>query len=93
MKVNFWIIFGFVAQTCFFARFFLQWIASERKGESHIPIFFWYFSLIGGLGLFIYAIHIRDIVFILGQGLGIFFYIRNLMLIYRKRRSEKNQQT
>ncbi len=89
MELNFWIIFGFAAQGCFFMRFFLQWIASEKKKKSVMPVYFWYFSLAGGAGLFIYAIHIKDIVFILGQGLGIFFYLRNLILIYK----EKNKNS
>ena len=30
--------------------------------------------------LFVYAVHRKDPVFILGQGVGIFIYIRNLVL-------------
>lgn len=81
MKYDFWLIFGLLAQGCFFMRFFVQWIASERKKQSVIPIYFWYFSLAGGISLFIYAVHIRDIVFSLGQGMGVFIYMRNLFLI------------
>lgn len=85
MKFNWWIIFGFVGQTFFFMRFLVQWIASERRKESVIPIYFWYCSIGGGLILFTYAIHIKDPVFILGQSMGLIIYVRNLMLIYRKR--------
>lgn len=85
MKLNFWLILGLSAQLCFFARFFIQWIVSEKNKKSIIPIYFWYFSLAGGLGLFVYAIHIKDIVFILGQGLGVFIYLRNLMLIHKNK--------
>jgi len=70
-------------------RFLAQWIVSERKGESTIPIAFWYFSLLGGLILFTYAIYRRDPVFIVGQGCGAFIYIRNLILIRRKNKGEK----
>ena len=79
-----WVIFGFIGQVAFFMRFLVQWIVSEKKGESTIPIAFWYFSLAGGLILFAYAIHIRDPIFILGQGCGAVIYIRNLILIKRK---------
>jgi len=85
MELSFWLIFGLLAQSIFFMRFVVQWIASEKRKESYIPIQFWYLSLAGGLGLLIYSIHIRDPVFILGQSTGVFIYIRNLTFIYRKK--------
>ena len=84
--MNGWLILGFSGQVCFFMRFLVQWIVSERKKRSVIPIYFWYLSLAGGLTLLIYAIHIKDPVFIVGQSTGAFIYIRNLMLIYREKR-------
>ncbi len=83
-----WLILGFAGQTMFFMRFLVQWIASERKGESVIPLLFWYFSLAGGLILLFYAIHIRDPIFILGQSTGAFVYTRNLILIFRKQKQQ-----
>ncbi|RJP17794.1 MAG: lipid A biosynthesis protein [Candidatus Abyssobacteria bacterium SURF_5] len=83
-----WMSAGFLGQTVFFMRFLVQWIASERRHESVIPIAFWFLSLSGSAILFTYAIHIRDPVFIVGQASGFLIYIRNLMLIYRKRHSE-----
>lgn len=80
-----WMIVGFAAQACFFSRFFVQWIASERAGESVMPNAFWWFSLVGGAGLLVYAIHRKDPVFILGQGAGLVIYVRNLMLIRKVR--------
>ena len=79
------LIVGFVGQGLFASRFIVQWIYSERKGESHIPIIFWYLSIFGGIGLLTYAIFRKDPVIILGQSFGIFVYIRNLFLIYKKR--------
>ena len=76
-----WIIIGFVGQALFSARFIVQWLASERLKRSIIPTAFWYFSLAGGLTLFAYAIHKKDPVFIAGQGLGVFVYLRNIYLI------------
>jgi lipid-A-disaccharide synthase-like uncharacterized protein len=83
--MNTWLIIGFVGQALFSMRFLLQWVASERKGESVIPTLFWYFSLAGGLTLLAYAIYKQDPVFILGQSAGAFIYIRNLVLIFRKK--------
>jgi lipid-A-disaccharide synthase-like uncharacterized protein len=79
------IIFGFAAQFIFFMRFVVQWLASERRGESHVPIAFWYLSLVGGLMTLVYAILRKDIVFATAMALSSFIYIRNLMLIYAKR--------
>lgn len=80
-----WILFGFLAQGVFASRFIVQWFASERRGESYVPVVFWYLSLLGTTLLAIYAIHRVDPVFILGQTLNIAIYVRNLMLIYRPR--------
>ena len=86
-KLDFWAAFGLVAQLAFTARFVVQWITSERAGRSIIPLGFWYFSLVGSMGLLVYAIVRADPIFILGQSLGSIIYLRNLMLIYRERRS------
>jgi lipid-A-disaccharide synthase-like uncharacterized protein len=79
-----WLAVGFLGQAFFSARFLVQWIASEKKGASVVPVYFWYFSVGGGLMLLLYAIYRRDAVFILGQGAGLFVYARNLYLIHRK---------
>ncbi len=84
--MNGWVMLGFIGQAAFFMRFLIQWIASEKKGESFIPIYFWYLSISGGLILLVYAIHIGDPVFTLGQSCGVIVYIRNLMLIYKNSR-------
>ena len=83
---NFEIIFliiGFTGQGLFASRFIVQWIYSEKKGESSIPIVFWYLSIFGGVGLLTYAIFRKDPVIITGQLFGIFIYLRNLILIYK----------
>ena len=81
-----WLGIGFLGQSLFFSRWIIQWIASERKAESQMPIAFWYMSLSGGLIVLAYAIYRKDPVFIAGQGIGSFVYLRNLMLIYRARK-------
>jgi len=80
-----WLIVGFAGQAMFTMRFIVQWIASERKKRSTIPLAFWYFSLAGGVVLFSYALYRRDPVFILGQSFGIFIYLRNLYFISKNR--------
>jgi lipid-A-disaccharide synthase-like uncharacterized protein len=84
-----WIALGLGGQLFFALRFLVQWIASERKKESYIPLVFWYFSLAGAGILLTYAIHRGDPVFILGQSTGFLVYVRNIMLIYRKKWKEK----
>jgi len=79
------LVLGFVAQAMFSGRFLVQWLVSEKKRESVIPLAFWYLSLAGGILLFCYALMRKDPVIMLGQGTGIFIYTRNLYLIYRKR--------
>tara|TARA_X000000368_G_C22900878_1_gene654062 strand:- start:644 stop:934 length:291 start_codon:yes stop_codon:yes gene_type:complete len=78
------LIIGFTGQALFASRFIFQWLYSERLGRSAIPIIFWYLSIFGGIGLLIYAIFRKDPVIILGQSFGIFIYLRNLILIYRR---------
>jgi lipid-A-disaccharide synthase-like uncharacterized protein len=86
-----WVLIGFLGQLMFSMRFIVQWISSERRGQSHVPIVFWYFSLGGGLTLLAYALHREDPVFIVGQAFGAFIYFRNLQLIMRQRRAEGAQ--
>ncbi|MGH6623014.1 MAG: lipid-A-disaccharide synthase N-terminal domain-containing protein [Burkholderiaceae bacterium] len=79
-----WVVLavGFAGQALFSARFLVQWIASERIGRSTVPVAFWYLSLAGGATLFAYAAYREDAVFMVGQGFGIFVYLRNLWLIH-----------
>ena len=90
MEPHYWLYLGFAGQLLFGLRFVVQWVASERKGESIIPVYFWYLSLVGSMILLAYAIFRRDPVFILGQCTGFIVYTRNLMLIYRKRAASQN---
>lgn len=82
-----WLGVGFLGQALFSARFLVQWITSEIRKRSVVPLAFWYFSLAGGATLLAYAIYRRDPVFIVGQAAGLFIYFRNLQLILRHRRS------
>lgn len=80
-----WLCIGFFGQSLFFMRFFVQWMASERAKKSVIPNIFWYFSIGGGLILFIYALYRHDPVFIIGQSTGLFIYARNIYFIKKEK--------
>lgn len=75
-----WLAIGFLGQSLFFMRFFIQWVVSERSRKSVMPNAFWYFSIMGGVTLLSYAIYQRDIVFMVGQASGLLIYARNLVL-------------
>lgn len=77
-------LLGLLGQALFFSRFLVQWLASEKKGRSVVPLSFWYLSIGGGGLLLIYALWRKDPVIVLGQAVGLFVYVRNLMLIHRR---------
>jgi lipid-A-disaccharide synthase-like uncharacterized protein len=79
-----WIAIGLAGQSAFFARFLVQWVASERAGESYIPLSFWYLSILGSLVMLGYAIHRKEPIFLLGQLPNVFVYARNIVLIKRR---------
>ena len=82
-----WVCIGFVGQAIFGARFVIQWIASERRKRSYIPVVFWYLSIVGSAVLLAYSIYKLDPVFIAGQSLNMIIYFRNIYLIaFRKDR-------
>jgi lipid-A-disaccharide synthase-like uncharacterized protein len=81
-----WAGIGLVGQGVFTARFAVQWLASERKRETVMPVAFWWLSLVGGFITLTYAIHLESLSFTLGQSMGLFVYVRNLMLISRNQR-------
>jgi lipid-A-disaccharide synthase-like uncharacterized protein len=85
-NLTFWLMVGFLGQAFFTARFLVQWVVSERKRDSVVPVAFWWLSLAGGAALLSYAISRRDPVIIVGQGMGLVVYTRNLMLVGKARR-------
>lgn len=78
--------FGLMAQAVFFGRWLVQWIASERKRESHMPDMFWWLSLVGASLLLVYFILRGEPVGAIGQSVGWIVYSRNLYLIKVKHR-------
>jgi lipid-A-disaccharide synthase-like uncharacterized protein len=91
VQEKFWLILGLCGQGIFASRFIVQWIASERKKRSVIPISFWWLSIAGSVTLLAYAIYQQDPVFILGQSTGVLIYFRNLYLL--KMHPERTDQT
>ncbi|MBI1387352.1 MAG: hypothetical protein GC154_02760 [bacterium] len=82
---NFWTIIGYIGQLFFGGSFVVQWIASERKRESVIPVSFWYMRLVGSVILLAYAVlYLKDQVMILGFLFNSSIYIRNLYFIHKK---------
>jgi len=79
-----WLIVGLTGQVFFSARFIIQWIYSEINKKSIIPTAFWFFSILGGVTLLLYAIHRKDPVFIIGQSAGLLIYARNLYFINKQ---------
>jgi lipid-A-disaccharide synthase-like uncharacterized protein len=90
--MSLWVKIGFLGQAAFTARFLVQWVASEKKRDSVVPVAFWWLSIVGGVVLLSYAIHRRDPVIIVGQAMGLLVYARNLMLVERARRRALKKQ-
>ncbi len=80
-----WIAFGFLGQALFTGRMLAQWISTERKRQSVVPVVFWWLSLFGGVILAIYFLRRGDPVGSVGQLAGLAVYARNLTLILRPR--------
>lgn len=71
---------GWLGQSCFFARFFVQWLASERARRSVVPPAFWWLSLAGSLLSFGYALWRGESLLLVGFVVGALVAVRNLRL-------------
>jgi lipid-A-disaccharide synthase-like uncharacterized protein len=78
-------IWGIVAQVIFISRFFYQWIYSENRKESILPLGFWIISICGSSMNLIYGIFRLDPVLVAAHSLGMFVYLRNILIHYNKR--------
>ena len=77
----FWL--GVFSQMLFTFRFIYQWIYSERRKESHLPLGFWLISLSGSFLILVYAVFRRDPVLLAGQLTGFIVYLRNIIIIQK----------
>jgi len=77
-----WLLFlGIFAQILFTFRFIYQWIYSEKRKSSILPMGFWIISLVGSALIFIYAIIRKDPVLLAGNAMGLVVYSRNIIIL------------
>lgn len=81
---NPWQIVAVIGQACFFLRFLVQWVATERAGQSVIPNMFWYLSLAGAATVLLSGIVLVQPVLIIANLPALAVYGRNLYFIYKR---------
>jgi lipid-A-disaccharide synthase-like uncharacterized protein len=84
-----WKVVGWMGNAVFFSRFFVQWIATEKRQQVVIPVSFWWLSLTGSVLLLTYGIHQRDSVFIFAYAFTWIPYIRNIVIYQRNRANQR----
>jgi len=77
-----WTAVAVIGASIWSSRFVVQWLKSERRGESYFPKTFWWLSLVGNALLLAYVCHIRNIGLIAGYAIGPLVQVRNLMIAY-----------
>lgn len=81
-NVPIWLLsLGSIGQVVFTFRFIYQWIYSESRKTSLLPLGFWTISLIGSILILIYGIIRKDPVLFVGQLFGFIIYFRNIIII------------
>lgn len=94
IAVSGWTLFGLVGNVLFTARVLAQWVASERRRESIVPVTFWWLSLAAALIHIVYAWGRSDasgrpdpdVPMILGLAVTLVPYARNLRIHYAPQR-------
>ena len=86
-----WVALGFLGQAMFTGRMLIQWLVSEKRRRSVVPVAFWWLSLLGGMMLLTYFTWRKDIVGVVGQSTGLLVYGRNLILIRRQRGADERR--
>jgi lipid-A-disaccharide synthase-like uncharacterized protein len=76
---------GIISQMLFTFRFVYQWLYSERKKESHLPLGFWVISLSGSFLILVYAVFRKDPVLLAGQLTGFIVYLRSIIIIKKNK--------
>ena len=77
-----WDWVGWIGISCFFIRFLIQWIASERAGKTATPQAFWWISLAGASLMIGYSLERREPIFLAGYLVTLAIYIRNLWIFH-----------
>jgi len=76
-----WLVWlGITSQLLFTLRFVYQWMYSEQRKTSHLPLGFWIMSFVGATLILIYAFYRKDPVLIFAHGFGLIIYARNILL-------------
>lgn len=76
-------ILGIISQLIFTFRFVYQWIYSENKKKSSLPLGFWLLSISGSILILIYAIFRYDPVLFIGHMIGSLLYARNIYIYFK----------
>ncbi len=83
-------LWGMIGQGIFTFRFIYQWLYSEKKKESVLPLGFWTISITGSAMVMSYAIFRKDPVLFIGQLFGLIVYSRNIMIGLRQSKFQSN---
>lgn len=74
------VLLGAAGQIILSIRFVYQWYYSEKRKTSLLPFGFWVISAVGSLVVVIYAVYRLDPVLLFASALGLFIYIRNMII-------------
>lgn len=80
------LVWGSLGQVIFTFRFIYQWLYSERRKYSSLPMGFWVMSFAGSMMILSYAVCRKDPVLFLGQSFGFIVYSRNIILGIKERK-------
>lgn len=87
-NIPIWLLWlGIISQILFTFRFVYQWLYSEKRRESSLPLGFWTISFFGSLLILTYAIIRKDPVLFAGHLLGIVIYSRSILIILKNERT------
>jgi len=84
LEHTFWALLVLTGMVLFYGRFYVQWIVSEIRGRSVIPVAFWYMSSVGSVIMFSYGVHTASANGALSHCFNILVYARNLVHIWRR---------
>ena len=80
-----WHLAGFLGLSIFSSRFWIQWWQAEKKQTSTLSKSFWIISIIGASFSIVYFVYLQDWVNAIGPSIGLFPYLRNLILIKQEK--------
>ena len=80
----FWLGIGLAGQACFGARFLLQWLVTEAKRKSVVPVAFWYISIVAAVLMTAAYAQRAEWIYAVGLATTLVVYARNLWLIHTR---------